>query len=300
MNSVKAAQPEIIRSHQKDEFFQVNLRNEVSRIVIDWFGTQRWIKYQKELSIMADIAYFCLTTLSGFQTLGEEYCNLVQIDQNKMKIPSLLRRSIMILLQCFAPYLLEKGICYLKSLLHHNFRDDERYSLIENALDVILQSLSVLSRVHLAVFYLQGMFYALGKRMTGIRYVLLRDFLKDSSAKESYKFLGKLFLLQFIILSPYYLLQFFKKATYRKEEAKLSTETDVYIKENTKQVVTKSRSKHNCPLCLEPIVDATTTLCGHLFCWNCIVCWCANKLECPVCRDEVIPAKLIYLCHFEM
>ena len=38
MNSVKAAQPEIIRSHQKDEFFQVNLRNEVSRIVIDWFG----------------------------------------------------------------------------------------------------------------------------------------------------------------------------------------------------------------------------------------------------------------------
>ena len=37
----------------------------------------------------------------------------------------------MVLLQCFAPYLLEKGIRYLQSLLHNNFRKYETLFVAE-------------------------------------------------------------------------------------------------------------------------------------------------------------------------
>ncbi|PVF96517.1 hypothetical protein CPB86DRAFT_786876 [Serendipita vermifera] len=39
-----------------------------------------------------------------------------------------------------------------------------------------------------------------------------------------------------------------------------------------------------CPLCLENVDGMTTTLCGHVFCKECITAAVQHKPECPVCR----------------
>ena len=57
-------------------------------------GSLSWARWQRELAVLSDMLYFGLTTVCGYQTLGEEYCNIVQVDSSGRKIPSLAVRLI--------------------------------------------------------------------------------------------------------------------------------------------------------------------------------------------------------------
>ena len=48
-------------------------------------------------------------------------------------------------------------------------------------------------------------------------------------------------------------------------------------------------------LCLSPRTNVTSTICGHMFCWECIVNWCLKKPECPLCRQACRPQELLCL-----
>ena len=50
-----------------------------------------------------------------------------------------------------------------------------------------------------------------------------------------------------------------------------------------------------CNICLDPVRDPVTTLCGHLFCWPCLYRWLESQHStCPIClagvsKENVIP-----------
>lgn len=59
-------------------------------------------------------------------------------------------------------------------------------------------------------------------------------------------------------------------------------------------------SGFECNICLSTAENPAVTLCGHLFCWNCIRLWSRNKQgghRCPVCKAGLELERVITICH---
>jgi len=46
------------------------------------------MKYRVPSQILAKIMYYCVTTLSDIQTIGEEYTGIIQVDSSGRQLPS--------------------------------------------------------------------------------------------------------------------------------------------------------------------------------------------------------------------
>ena len=52
----------------------------------------------------------------------------------------------------------------------------------------------------------------------------------------------------------------------------------------------------NCPICLDDVQNGLMEpLCGNIFCGECLLKWCVNNKNCPICRSEIKPTDLIHI-----
>lgn len=293
--ALPAGAPELVRSSQKDRFYTHYLNGLLSDTARQLLPLRHWIQYQREFQLLAELAYYGLTTVYGNQTLGEEYCNIVQIVSSAA--PGIARRTGAVLLQALGPYVFEKVLEYIHwNLTNRAFSQrlsDEAYERLTKVVEFCEEVVSTLSKLHLAVFYLEGTFHQFGKRLTSIRYILLRysgDGTKPSSLNV-YKTLGWLVLFQIAVRLSKQLL---KKGFQHSLRPGL-------IQDDHRTLFTHRDCAHTdikCPLCLEQCTSPTTTLCGHIFCWQCAAEWTSEKMECALCRRATLPQELVPLQHY--
>ncbi|XP_037684754.1 peroxisome biogenesis factor 10 isoform X2 [Choloepus didactylus] len=286
-------------------------------------GAKKWLEWRKEIELLSDLAYFGLTTLTGCQTLGEEYVNIVQVDPSRRCVPSWPRRAALVALHSALPYLLDKALL----LLEHELQADRDRPLqggpgpgergrsqvrrwlqqqvaplaepqkrvLLQALLVFRQGLACLWRLHVAWFYIHGAFYHLAKRLTGISYLRVhRPPGEDLRVQASYKLLGAVSLLHLALSVGVQVYSFTQRQRARKE---WKLHRNLSHRRSSVEERAVSRTSR-CTLCLEERRHTTATPCGHLFCWECVTEWCNTKAECPLCREKFLPQKLVYLRHY--
>ncbi|KAJ9157809.1 Peroxisome biogenesis factor 10 [Pleurostoma richardsiae] len=200
-----AAAPDIIRAHQKDAYFQGVLTNQLTDLHRRLLGARSSHAWASEARTAADLLYLSLTTLVGNRTLGEEYCDLVQVESPPTPssssstnnnssstggpvLPSLPRRAAYIASSVLLPYALARLLPSVRSRARARLearltaltRENKSHTREYRAARYVLAHLPSLTSgdhvraVALAAFYFTGAYYSLAKRAAGLRYVFTR------------------------------------------------------------------------------------------------------------------------------
>ncbi|XP_048331316.1 peroxisome biogenesis factor 10 isoform X2 [Ziziphus jujuba] len=103
-----AAQPEIMRAAEKDDQYASFVYDACRDAFRHLFGTRIAVAYQSEMKLLGQTLYYVLTTGSGQQTLGEEYCDITQVAGPYGLPPTPARRALFIVYQSAVPYIAER------------------------------------------------------------------------------------------------------------------------------------------------------------------------------------------------
>ncbi|KAK0123561.1 peroxisome biogenesis factor 10 [Cadophora gregata f. sp. sojae] len=204
-----AAAPDIIRAHQKDSYFEGILLNHLSNLLRRLYGARFLHKYTTEARTFSELLYLGLTTFIGNRTLGEEYCDIIQIEDDTLKLPAVERRAGYILTSILLPYGLAKILPSfrgrIRAKLEANLRKMGRmketgspsYKIQQYLLTHLatITSPSPLHALTLTIFYFSGAYYQLSKRIWGLRYIFTKR-IASSEARVGYEVLGVLLVLQ--------------------------------------------------------------------------------------------------------
>ncbi|EMC91158.1 hypothetical protein BAUCODRAFT_316763 [Baudoinia panamericana UAMH 10762] len=215
-----AAAPDIIRSNQKDAYFQSVLLTQLSGIIRSLYGARTAHNWTSEARTLTELLYLGLTTFVGNRTLGEEYCDVLQVEGDTHGLPSIARRSGYILSSVLVPYSLTRSLPVIRRTLraklessmrklHHrrassptrSKRPPSQWFQVQEYLLKHLDSITSPAPVYaasLAVFYFSGAYYQLSKRIFGLRYIFTRK-LEASEQRVGYEVLGVLLVLQMIV-----------------------------------------------------------------------------------------------------
>lgn len=222
-----ATSPDILRVHQKDAYMTAQLSSDASNLLRALLGARFAHKYAGATTTLSELSYLCLTTLLGNRTLGEEYCDVIQVSSasSTLPLPNLVQRLSYIISVTLTPWALSHTLPALRrrlrSKLEHNtmrqrarLKPSEKPSLSLRLQEYILKHLDTLTSVSpiyavsLTAFYFTGSYYHIAKRLTSLRYIFTKR-LAPHEQREGYEVLGVLLVLQILVQSTLHVRETF-------------------------------------------------------------------------------------------
>jgi len=222
-----ATSPDVIRSHQKDAYFSGVLLEQLATLLRKVKGARYAHTYTSETRVFGELLYLGLTTLIGNRTLGEEYCDIIQVEGESGRLPALGRRAAYILSCVLGPYVLGRILPAFRKRIRakleanlkkygrqhakaqHQAKESgstkpTKMPLGARIQNYILQNLDTITSpspvyaLSLATFYFAGSYYHLSKRIWNLRYIFTRH-VQESDQRMGYEVLGVLLILQMAV-----------------------------------------------------------------------------------------------------
>lgn len=302
----------IVRSMQKDEYYLGVFSRQISDALRAFSSSRNPHRDPVSIKMWTRLLYFGITTGIGAKTLGEQYVDLHYVNSGKRV--RLWRRLLFALMYSTSPFVGSKLVKWLA-------KKTPEESRCRRALDFVASELlQDLQNLHLAIFYLKGRYYSFTKRILGLHYGMgYKKQEGESSGASEYEMLGVLVILQLIVKYTGYIRTMIDSRRSKdseeslrkfKEEIKtgnvtkfpknltsvMLADTDVVIDlADANQLKYIPPANRSCMLCLDLMKDPSCGPCGHLYCWSCILEWCNERSECPLCRSPLQDNQLIPL-----
>ncbi|XP_014249339.1 peroxisome biogenesis factor 10-like isoform X2 [Cimex lectularius] len=254
-------------------------------VALEFGGPRFSMKYKRLISGFSSMFYYYNTTMSGLQTIGEEYTGIVQVNSTLRSIPRYFNRFLMSLFESFG--MLMVLVCcknvekYIKE--NNDILPEAKGRLLKMLL-IFKSLLPHIDTIHKAYFFCNWGTYHLSQRLTGIHYILSRFWLKDRQSIPAFRVLGGITMIQLLITSTI--------AIMKNYNVKLPAG-------ESQMVQAKNLSEHRkCAMCLSTYQNPSCTPCGHIFCWNCILEWLQSENQCPICREPTVPSRIVCLKNY--
>lgn len=253
-----------------------------------------WMQWASEVEVLTNLLYYVITTVSGQQTIGEEYVNIIQVGASGKHQPRVILRLFMVGLHCLAPYIVSKLVSRLRMYVNTNlWMVESRKPLVNDCLEASDKVFQWIYKIHRSLFFLGLSNENVSKLISSVGYVTIRQ--TSVPPYQWFTFIGYLGVLQAAVNA----LQGLKKLRQRVQVIR-SSEMKVSQQSEGTKTTQQQISKYRCPLCYDSFTNITSTPCGHLFCWGCVYPWTCAKSCCPVCREDCEPKRLILLVNFEL
>mmetsp|Transcript_37124 Transcript_37124/g.60251 ORF Transcript_37124/g.60251 Transcript_37124/m.60251 type:complete len:376 (-) Transcript_37124:218-1345(-) len=324
----QAPQAHILRSLQKDQYYLSYLHQRLDKLSADILGRHA-ARVEDEVRMVAYCCYFGLTTLLGKQTLGEEYCDIMQIDGSR-RPPSSMRRLCLVALQCLTPYMFRRISSEIRMLPADEEEDGEGhqydspvrrrrglrtvlYTWFVSSLRTVYPYLDSIRDLHTALFYLFGRYLEVSKMLCGVQYLYLQ---RNQRGQVGYQVLGFLLGIQLtgsLLLFTTERLRTLLRTSQSSSSSNTAVNTGTEMGTETTTILGKAdgtkdeddesdfdeKDEPKCVFCFGRRRNTTATECGHLFCWGCILSCCDRKAECPLCRQPISRQTLVRLEHYK-